>query len=127
MELSNDFGEEYFQWDLGDNYDCETCGVTWNRVELDLDEDRKGWSISIYTGCYNSETIDSRDSGLDEKLKALYKRLYMFSGFDHKTAAEITEAVQTARARWARDDYLILAQRVAHESKEFLDKLGNDK
>lgn len=123
MSASED--EDYNDWYLGDDYDCETCGTTWNRIELDLDEDIKSWSVVVHTGCYGVESVSSRDDNAIEKLEALYKHLYLYPGFDSTVGEEITERIHVARARWARDDYLILSQRVAYESSQFVDRLGD--
>ena len=38
--------------DLGGDYYCETCGGTWNHIEIFWDDDEGGFETIISVGCY---------------------------------------------------------------------------
>lgn len=68
--------ETYFSWGLGDDYDCETCGFTWNEATLDLNWDEDGaWMFSYRTGCYGGDSVTSTEEGAVEKLETLLKEV----------------------------------------------------
>lgn len=71
---TDDSAATQFSWGLGDDYDCETCGGTWNEAELDLNWDGEGgWMFSYRTGCYGGDSVVSTGPGAAEKLEGLLK------------------------------------------------------
>ena len=52
--------EQYFSWSLGDDYDCETCGYTWNTLRLEEFDDNL-WCLDMSVGCYGGESVMSDD------------------------------------------------------------------
>jgi len=70
--------ETHFSWALGDDYDCDTCGNTWNEAELDLDWDGEGegaWMFGYRTGCYGGNSVTSTEDGAVDKLEVLFKEV----------------------------------------------------
>ena len=42
---------------LGDDDDCETCGYSFNRAELRIDDEEVEWLLMFATGCYGGESV----------------------------------------------------------------------
>lgn len=82
--------ERYWAWPLGDDYDCETCGFTWNEATLDLDWDEDGtWMFSYQAGCYGGDSVTSRDEDAREHLESMFRAL---SAYPEWTATNEQEA-----------------------------------
>lgn len=72
--------ETQFSWALGDDYDCETCGFTYNEADLDLDWDESGvWMFSYRAGCYGGESVMGSDPQAAQRLEAILIDLRAFS------------------------------------------------
>lgn len=94
MSESVDAPETNFSWSLGDDYDCETCGYTWNEAELDLDWDGEGqgvWMFGYRTGCYGGNSVTSTQEDAAEKLEVLLKEVSQYPEW----SADIEKKVRT--------------------------------
>lgn len=59
---------------LGDDYDCDTCGYTWNTARFDPDWDGDGsgtWMFTLSVGCYDGESVSSTTPDALSKLDEL--------------------------------------------------------
>jgi hypothetical protein len=45
-----------FERGLGSDYYCETCGSTWNRIEISWDNHVGGFDALISVGCYGGSS-----------------------------------------------------------------------
>lgn len=60
---------------LGNDYDCDTCGYTWNsaRFDPDWDDDGSGtWMFTVRVGCYGGEHVSSTDPDALATLEELF-------------------------------------------------------
>lgn len=44
------------EFDLGDDYDCETCGMSYNSLEYKYDTDTGEHRVDTRVGCYGGES-----------------------------------------------------------------------
>lgn len=92
---SNEDPETLFSWALGDDYDCETCGSTWNEAELDLNWDDEGtWMFSYRAGCYGGDSVLGTEDGAKEKLEVLLKELSGYPEWSSDIGQKIRSLVQ---------------------------------
>ena len=61
---------------LGDDYECDTCGFTYNRAVLyfGIDEDPTSWRFQVAVGCYGGYGV-SYD---EEDWEALLEEEFVF-------------------------------------------------
>jgi hypothetical protein len=88
-------GTSYWEVSLGDDTDCDTCGMSWNSLELVTEADGQ-WTASLRYGCYGGLTVSSSDPHLDEQLRELFFLLSDFSKWtaeDEKTLRELTRSL----------------------------------
>jgi len=70
-------------WDLGNDTDCDTCGITWNQAEFDPDfQGLNKWSFSYNTGCYHGDSLHYDDENTDQRLAEMFEYLKTFPGWN---------------------------------------------
>lgn len=70
------------EWELGNDTDCETCGMSWNRAQFDPDfSGENEWSFHYSVGCYNGASLYWYDEDREEKLKEMFDDLNTFPGW----------------------------------------------
>lgn len=47
---------------LGDDTDCETCGMSYNRIDYEYDLTDKTHAVYVTLGCYGGESIVDADT-----------------------------------------------------------------
>ena len=88
---------EDYQWELGSDYDCELCGMTWNTLTLEFDNEYKDWSLSSRFGCYDGDKIQL---GTDDSVESFLDRLMEFEGFDITIKADIMNKITKKEIEW---------------------------
>ena len=69
-------------WPLGNDTDCETCGITWNEAEFDPDfQGLNEWSFHYRVGCYSGAGVHYSSENREEELKEMFKDLKTFPGW----------------------------------------------
>lgn len=76
---------------LGDDYDCETCGSTYNEAELEIDDENLTFSYRI--GCYGVESIQISEKDFDATLIKMLEVLNNFSNWNKKFENKVKEEV----------------------------------
>lgn len=59
------FNEDYItvkEIYLKDDYDCESCGTTYNHLKITVNFNKKYFKLESYLGCYDYNSIDSGSS-----------------------------------------------------------------
>lgn len=88
VEKNTDSGEYYRSWSLGDDYDCETCGYTWNTLRFEeLDDDL--WCLSMLVGCYGGDYTMSNDADFLVKVEEIIMSALKFPDFDESDGDEL--------------------------------------
>jgi len=77
--------EEPTTWLLGDDYFCETCGLTWNELEFDPEGD-DGWTAAVRVGCYGGRQVGQDSTEGDKSTFYL-----LLQTFEHWSATEMKE------------------------------------
>ena len=80
-------------WALGDDYFCETCGLTWNELEFDPGGGN-GWIAGVRVGCYGGLQI-SQDSTEGDKSN-FYLLLQTFEHWTHTKMKELLDLIAEA-------------------------------
>ena len=80
--------EDYeYSWYLGDDYDCDTCGMSWNMVRFELwDEDENVWQLYMSVGCYGGESTMSYDEDFAKRAEEIIADCLTYPGFDQECA-----------------------------------------
>jgi hypothetical protein len=82
-------------WDLGNDTDCETCGITWNRAEFDPDfQGLNKWSFNYNTGCYHGDSLHYDDENTEQRLAEMFKYLRTFPGWPHEQEGNIRNMIK---------------------------------
>lgn len=73
---------EIKSWTLGNDTDCETCGMSWNEAEFDphFNGENK-WSFHYRVGCFDGASLFSSDEDREEKLEEMFADLNTFPGW----------------------------------------------
>jgi hypothetical protein len=84
--------EEEHSWSLGEDFDCETCGFTYNEVSLELwDEEAGIWALNMRVGCYGGESVMSNHPEWEKKSADIVEQATLYSGFSEDNAKELRE------------------------------------
>ena len=71
--------ETIFEVLLGDDYDCETCGMTWNEAFLYRNWNDDGdWYFGYRAGCYGGNSVLSGEENALDKVDEIVKELREF-------------------------------------------------
>ena len=80
-------------WMLGDDYDCETCGFTWNSLRLeDWDDDL--WHLSMSVGCYGGESVFSNDENFAVLAEAIIVDCLRYENFSESDADYLRKLIK---------------------------------
>ena len=78
--LNNYRGQE---WTLGNDTDCETCGISFNEARFDPDFNGDNhWCFDYNVGCHNGESLYWSDEDREEKLTNMFAYLNTFPGWN---------------------------------------------
>ncbi len=91
-KLLNEAVENYrpLSWSLGDDYDCDTCGMSWNELGLELwDEEAQIWQLYISVGCYGGQGVLSNEEDWDARSEEIVEYALSYSGFTEKDAKKL--------------------------------------
>jgi hypothetical protein len=81
---------EEFIWLLGEDYDCETCGRTYNEVGLELwDEDTGVYQLYIRVGCYGGDSVMSTDPEWGERAANIVQEALFYPKFNETNAEKL--------------------------------------
>lgn len=85
----------YTSWVLGDDYDCETCGRTFNEVGCELwDEENNVWQVFLRVGCYGGFSVLSDASDWDEKIGNIVQEVKKYSAFKGESYDEFVSMLE---------------------------------
>lgn len=80
-------------WPLGDDYDCETCGYTWNTVRLEeFDDDL--WVLSMSVGCYGGESTSSDKVMFEKEAEEIIADCLTYENFSEVQAEQFRNAIK---------------------------------
>jgi len=66
-------------WSLGDDSDCETCGITYNEARFDPDfHDDNKWEFSCRVGCYGGQSVSYSTENREHELNEIFEYLSDF-------------------------------------------------
>lgn len=91
-DSSSEEEEDSFTWFLGDDTDCELCGITYNEVGLELwDEEENIWQFYIRVGCYEGDSVMSTDPEWEKKSANIVEQALMYPNFSEDMARELRD------------------------------------
>ena len=72
-------------WMLGDDYDCDTCGYTYNSLRLEeFDDDL--WCLTMSVGCYGGESTMSNDENFAVEANKIIDECLTYEYFSESDA-----------------------------------------
>ncbi len=80
-------------WLLGDDYDCETCGSTWNELRLE-DYDDKLWVLNMHVGCYGGVSTNSDNVMFAQEAEEIIQECLAYEDFSKVHAEEVRNAIK---------------------------------
>lgn len=86
-----------YEWELGDDYDCELCGWSMNALHLEFDNFHKDWRIWTSVGCYGGEQISFGDNVTAEQM---LDDLMEFELMDISIKADILNKIARKEIEW---------------------------
>lgn len=88
-------GDDNYSWMLGDDYDCDTCGYTWNEVRFEnWDEDENIWQLWMSVGCYGGEAVFSNDEKFAIKADAIINDCLTYELFTDEYAENLRKIIK---------------------------------
>ena len=94
IDWGND-GYRGVSWNLGNDIDCETCGISWNQAEFDPDfQGENKWSFNYNVGCYGGASVHYDSENREEELKEMFKDLRTFPGWPHEQEGNIRNMIR---------------------------------
>lgn len=82
-------------WDLGNDYDCDTCGISWNEAEFDPHfSDWNEWMFSYRVGCTGGDSVMWNAENREEKLNEMFKELRTYPGWPRREEAVVREMIE---------------------------------
>lgn len=92
-ELDDDY--EIRSWTLGNDTDCETCGMSWNEAEFDPHFSGKNeWSFHYRVGCYSGASLYWSDENREDKLQEMFAHLNTFPGWPRREDLLVREMIE---------------------------------
>ena len=80
-------------WMLGDDYDCETCGYTWNTLRLEEWEDDL-WILQMSVGCYGGEHSMSNDENFVVEANKIIDECQSYENFSESDANYVRKLIK---------------------------------
>ena len=90
-----DGGYRGVSWMLGNDIDCDTCGISYNEVEFDPDfQGLNKWSFNYHVGCYSGDSLHYNDENREQRLAEMFEYLRAFPGWPHEQEANIRNMIK---------------------------------
>jgi hypothetical protein len=83
--------EKFFAWPLGGDYDCETCGPSYNSVELGRVD--SVWLLSYYVGCTGDDSVYSDEPDWVEKVEEIIAAIVSYPDFSEQDEKDLREKI----------------------------------
>lgn len=80
-------------WMLGSDYDCETCGYTYNTLRLE-DFDDGLWVLTMHVGCYGGESTSSDKVMFEKEAEEIISECLTYEDFSEVQAEEFRNAIK---------------------------------
>lgn len=80
-------------WMLGDDYDCETCGYTWNSLRLE-EWDDDIWQLCMSVGCYGGESVMSNDENFAVLANKIIDECLTYENFSESDAEYVRKLIK---------------------------------
>lgn len=81
-------------WTLGNDYDCDTCGISWNEAEFDPHfHDENQWEFYYRVGCYGGDSVSWNSDNREEKLEEMFKELRAYPGWPRRGDVLVREMI----------------------------------
>jgi hypothetical protein len=80
-------------WEIGKDYDCESCGLTWNNALFSYTPEDKVWRFSYTEGCYGGAEVASTDFDCETRLEELFIILKEFPEWSKDYELEVRKAI----------------------------------
>lgn len=81
-------------WEVGDDFDCETCGFSWNRAEFAPNsEGTNKWRFSYNLGCYNGNSISYENEDIEAGLTLMFEVLQNYPNWGYACEQNIREEI----------------------------------
>ena len=80
-------------WMLGGDYDCDTCGFTWNNLRFEEWDDNL-WHLSMSVGCYGGESVFSNDPAFKEKAAWIIADCSTYENFSESDADYLRKLIK---------------------------------
>lgn len=96
-DIDEFLGDDYDtkSWTLGNDTDCETCGMSWNEAEFDPHfSGENQWSFHYRVGCYSGASLFWYDEDREEKLKEMFTDLRTFPGWPRRGEVIVREMIE---------------------------------
>ena len=82
-------------WLLGNDTDCDTCGMSWNEAEFDPHfHDDNEWELYYRVGCYGGDRVAWNSENREEKLKEMFKELRTYPGWPRMEEVIVREMIE---------------------------------
>lgn len=80
-------------WSLGSDYDCETCGYTYNTLRLeDYDDDL--WVLTMHVGCYGGASTSNDKVMFEKEAEEIISECLTYEDFSEVEANEVRNAIK---------------------------------
>ena len=81
-----------FTWTLGEDFNCDLCGPTFNEVGLECwDEEEEIWQLYIRVGCYEGDSVMSNSPEWPNKSADIMTQASWYSNFTEDKAKELRD------------------------------------
>lgn len=85
----------YYNISLGDDYDCETCGYTWNELRFEeWDPDDKTYILQMSVGCYGGASAISSEEDFTKQVDDIIESAHRYPGFNDELEAELRNLIK---------------------------------
>lgn len=92
-DLDDDY--EIKSWMLGNDTDCDTCGMSWNEAQFDPHfSGQNRWSFHYRVGCYSGDSVFWDMDGREEKLEEMFADLRTYPGWPRREEAIVREMIE---------------------------------
>ena len=82
-------------WSLGNDFDCETCGMTWNEATFYHDwHDPNQWEFSYRVGCYGGDSVSYNSENKEDKLNEMFKHLREYPGWARRLDLIVRDMIE---------------------------------
>lgn len=90
-----DDGYDTKSWTLGNDYSCDTCGMSWNEAEFDPHfHDKNQWEFYYRVGCYGGDSVSWNSDNREERLGKMFNDLKRYPKWSRKKDAVVREMIE---------------------------------